>query len=39
MAQEELLELKITGMSCDSCQDHGHALENVPGVRRAEVHG
>nr|WP_220659862.1 cation transporter [Pseudomonas aeruginosa] len=33
-----MTQLKITGMTCDSCAVHvKEALENVPGVQSAEV--
>ena len=33
-----MTQLKITGMTCESCADHvKEALENVPGVQSAEV--
>ena len=33
-----MIQLKITGMTCDSCAAHvKEALENAPGVQSAEV--
>ena len=33
-----MTQLDITGMTCESCAVHvKHALEQVPGVRSAEV--
>ncbi len=38
MAQNAIIELAITGMTCDSCAAHvRRALEGVPGVREAQV--
>ena len=38
MTEHLITELKITGMTCNSCAEHVRkALESVPGVRKAQV--
>ena len=40
MEQLQVVEMKIKGMPCDSCQAHvEHALRSVPGVATAKVPG
>ncbi len=40
MKKIEIVEIKVTGMTCDSCRDHvEHALSRVDGVTAVEVPG